>query len=384
MDNPSTTTPPGPQEPRDRDGLSDPIPSAPILSAPILSEGAAAQLAPVEPALTDLQDAPRISTGERGEGGGVISSRRPRIGDSLFFNASRGSGTLLLVIMAAIAGFLIYRGVHALGHDHGNFLTTAEWNTNTTPAKFGIAVLVLGTVVSSVVAMAIAVPVAVGIALFISHYAPRKIAQPFGYLVDLLAAVPSIVYGLWGALFLAPHMLGVNAWLNQYFGWTYLFKQQDAGSQPRSLFTVGIVLAIMVLPIITAVSREVFRQVPAQHEEAALALGATRWEVIRTAVLPFGRAGVISAAMLGLGRALGETMAVAVILSPGFVLSLHITDPGGGTLAQNIASQFNEATPLGRDALIASGLVLFVITLLVNGAARIIIERRKDYSGASA
>jgi phosphate transport system permease protein len=292
--------------------------------------------------------------------------RRFAPGDALFFNASRGSGILLLVVMAAIAAFLISRSVNAIGQDHGNFLTTQAWTPDGTPSVFGIAVLL------------------VGIALFISHYAPPRVAQTFGYLVDLLAAVPSIVYGLWGALFLAPHMLGVNSWLSQYFGWTYIFKQTQPGAAARTIFTVSVVLAIMILPIITAVSREVFRQVPPMHEEAALALGATRWEVIRTAVLPFGRAGVISAAMLGLGRALGETMAVAVVLSPSFVLSLHLTDPGGGTLAQNIASQFNEAGNLGRDALIASGLVLFVITLLVNGAARLIIERRKDYSGANA
>jgi phosphate transport system permease protein len=150
------------------------------------------------------------------------------------------------------------------------------------------------------------------------------------------------------------------------------------------MLTVGILLAIMILPIITNVSREVFRQVPQMHEEAALALGATRWEVIRMAVLPFGRSGVISASMLGLGRALGETMAVAMVLSSSFEINLSLLDPGGGTFAQNIASKFSEATEMGRDALIASGLVLFVITLLVNGAARLIIARRKEFSGANA
>ncbi|WP_370152599.1 phosphate ABC transporter permease subunit PstC [Streptacidiphilus sp. EB129] len=309
---------------------------------------------------------------------------KTRLGDTVFFNLSRGSGILLLVIMAAIAVFLCYRSWNALSVNHGNFLTTAEWTPDNTPPVFGIAVLALGTIVSGLIAMVIAVPISVGIALFISHYAPRRVAQVFGYLVDLLAAVPSIVFGLWGALFLVPHMAGVNAWLNQYFGWTYIFKQLSPGSAARSIFTVSILLTIMIIPIITAVSREVFRQVPATQEEAALALGATRWEVIRTSVIPFGRPGVISASMLGLGRALGETMAVAVVLSPSFVISLHLTDPGGGTIAQNIASQFNEASATGRDALIASGLVLFVITLLVNGAARMIIARRKEYSGANA
>jgi phosphate transport system permease protein len=248
-----------------------------------------------------------------------------------------------------------------------------------------IAPLVFGTILSSVIALVVATPLGVGVALFISHYAPRRIAQPLAYLVDLLAAVPSIVYGLWGALFLVPHLVGLTTWMDHYLGWTVVFDQREqVGVTPRNLFTAGILLAIMILPIITAVSREVFRQVPRTHEEAALALGATRWEMVRTAVLPFGRPGVISAAMLGLGRALGETIAVATVLSPSFVLSWHITEPGGGTFAQNIVAKFSEASPFGRDALIASGLVLFVITLLVNGAARMIIARRKEYSGANA
>ncbi|GLW70474.1 phosphate transport system permease protein [Kitasatospora phosalacinea] len=307
-----------------------------------------------------------------------------RRGDNVFFNLSRGSGVLLLVVMAAIAGFLAYRSLLALGKNEGNFLTTFEWTPDATKPVFGIAVLTFGTLVSAFIAMVIAVPIAVGIALFISHYAPRRIAQPFAYLVDLLAAVPSIVYGLWGVLFLVPHMDGLTSWMDQYLGWTYVFDQSSTGVPPRNLFTVGILLAIMVLPIITAVTREVFRQVPRMHEEAALALGATRWEMIRTAVLPFGRPGIISASMLGLGRALGETIAVATVLSTNSVLSLHLLDPGGGTFAQNIALKFSEAQPLGRDALMASGLVLFVITLLVNGAARMIIARRKEYSGAAA
>ncbi|MFI6089467.1 phosphate ABC transporter permease subunit PstC [Streptomyces sp. NPDC051218] len=321
----------------------------------------------------------------------AITPKRPRRsatrpGDRIFLGLSRGSGITLLVIMAAIAAFLTYRAALALSDNTGNFLTTFEWDPagTTTAGKpfFGIAVLVFGTVVSSVIALAIAVPVAIGIALFISHYAPRKLATPIAFVIDLLAAVPSIVYGLWGALVVAPNLTGLYSWLDDYFGWTGIFEYQ--GGAPRSLMTVGILLAIMILPIITNVSREVFLQVPKMHEEAALALGATRWETIRMSVLPFARSGVISASMLGLGRALGETIAVATVLSPTFLISASVLDPGGGTFAQNIASKFNEATEYGRDALIASGLVLFVITLLVNGAARLIIARRKEYSGANA
>ncbi|MEV5242899.1 phosphate ABC transporter permease subunit PstC [Streptomyces cinnamoneus] len=301
-----------------------------------------------------------------------------RLGDRIFLGLSRGSGILLLVIMAAIAVFLTLRAASALSHNEGNFFTTFEWRANSTPPVFGIAVLAFGTVVSSVIAMAIAVPVAIGIALFISHYAPRRLATPLSYVIDLLAAVPSIVYGLWGALFLVPHLGGLYSWLDDYFGWTGVFAYHDGAA--RSLFTIGILLAIMILPIVTSVSREVFLQAPKMHEEAALALGATRWEVIRTAVLPFGRSGVISASMLGLGRALGETMAVATVLSPSFEIGTSLLDPGGGTFAQNIASSFKESGEIGKDALIASGLVLFVLTLLVNGAARLIIARRKEYT----
>ncbi|MCX4824086.1 phosphate ABC transporter permease subunit PstC [Streptomyces sp. NBC_01142] len=317
----------------------------------------------------------------RGDTRASRGSTRP--GDRIFLGLSRGSGITLLVIMAAIAGFLAYRAAIAISKDDANFLTTSEWNPAGDPPVFGIAVLAFGTVVSSVIAMLLAVPVAIGIALFVSHYAPRKLAAPISYVVDLLAAVPSIIYGLWGAIFLVPYLDGLNQWLNEYLGWTYIFDKATDGPA-RNLFTVGILLAIMILPIITNVTREVFLQVPKMHEEAALALGATRWEVIRMSVLPFARSGIISASMLGLGRALGETMAVAVVLSPSFIISGHLLDPGGGTFAQNIAAKFNEADEFGRDALIASGLVLFFITLLVNGAARWIIARRKEYSGANA
>ncbi|MEU6406263.1 phosphate ABC transporter permease subunit PstC [Streptomyces sp. NPDC046985] len=331
---------------------------------------------------TQDKDAPSPLAQPSGHAARRTARGATRAGDRVFLGLSRGSGILLLVIMAAIAVFLAYRASLAIAKDHGDFLTTFEWNTGILPPQFGIAVLAFGTVVSSIVAMALAVPVAVGIALFLTHYAPRKLSGPIAYVIDLLAAVPSIVYGLWGALVLVPHLNGLYGWLDAYFGWTGVLSWQ--GGAPRSLLTVGVLLAIMILPIITNVSREVFRQAPQMHAEAALALGATRWEVIRMSVLPFGRSGVISASMLGLGRALGETMAVATVLSPTFDIKASLLDPGGGTFAQNIASKFNEATEFGQDALIASGLVLFVITLLVNGAARMIINRRKEYSGANA
>ncbi|MFC7219546.1 phosphate ABC transporter permease subunit PstC [Streptomyces polyrhachis] len=305
-----------------------------------------------------------------------------RLGDRLFLGLSRGAGLTILALMGGIAAFLTWRASLALADNHGNFLTTFQWDANDTPPVFGIAVLAFGTVVSSVIAMAIAVPIAIAIALFTTFYAPRKLAGVVSYAIDLLAAVPSIVFGLWGALFLVPHLTGVYQWLDSWLGWTVVLSYD--GAAPRALMTVGILLAIMILPIVTNVSREVFRQAPRMQQEAALALGATRWEVIRMSVLPFGRSGVISASMLGLGRALGETMAVATVLSPSAILSARLLEPGGGTFAQNIASSFKESGEFGRDALIASGLVLFLITLVVNGAARLIIARRKEYSGADA
>lgn len=308
-----------------------------------------------------------------------ISGAAVRRGDRVFRGLSIGAGALVLVVMAAIAIFLIYRAVPALGKDSANFFTTKVWLPEENPPVFGIAAMLFHTVVTSIVAMIIAVPVALGIALFVTYYAPRRIAAPLAYLVDLLAAVPSVIYGLWGFFFLAPHMSGLTLWLSKYLGWTGLFHYRPTNA-PNNLsdFTAGVVLAIMILPIISSISREVFRQVPRAQVEAALALGSTRWEMIRTAVIPFGKSGVVSASILGLGRALGETLAVAIILAPAYGISIHITENGGITFASNIALKYGEASTIGIDALLASGLVLFVITLAVNFSAQLVIRRRKE------
>jgi phosphate transport system permease protein len=243
--------------------------------------------------------------------------------------------------------------------------------------------LVFGTVLAALLALLLAVPVSIAIALFISHYAPRRLAAGLGYVVDLLAAVPSVVFGLWGAIVLAPAVQPLWAWLGENLGWVPLFGG-TVSPTGRVIATVAVVLAVMILPIITAVSREVFLQTPRLHEEAALALGATRWEMIRMTVLPFGRSGVVSAAMLGLGRALGETMAVLMIISQGFLYSFLLLAAGQQqTIAANIAAQFPEANQTGVATLIATGLALFIITLAVNMAARAIVARRKDFSGAN-
>jgi phosphate transport system permease protein len=314
--------------------------------------------------------------------GSAIRGAAVRPGDRWFRRLSAGSGVLVLVIMAAIGVFLVWKAWPALRADTANFLTSADWSPDATPVSFGIAALAFGTLVSALIAMALAVPVGFGIALFISHYAPRRLATLLGYMVDLLAAVPSIIFGLWGLQFLMPHSLGLMQWLNDHLGFIPIFHN-TAGLYTRSLGIASMVLAIMILPTVSAISREVFKQVPRAHLEAALALGATRWEMVTTAIFPFGRPGMISAAMLGLGRALGETIAVALLISPSFIINGHLTEPGGITFASNIALKWGDAGTFGLGALIASGLVLFLITLLVNIAARIVIERRRDFSGAN-
>jgi phosphate transport system permease protein len=243
--------------------------------------------------------------------------------------------------------------------------------------------LLFGTIWAAVLALLIAVPLSLGVALFITHYAPRRLAQGLGYVVDLLAAVPSVVFGLWGILVLAPAVQPTYAWLTDNVGWFPLFAG-EVSATGRTIFTAAIVLAVMVVPIITAICREIFLQTPRLHEEAALALGATRWEMIRMAVLPFGRSGIVSASMLGLGRALGETMAVAMVLSAtGTVTFALFTSTNPSTIAANIALTFPEAYGTNINVLIATGLILFVVTFAVNALARWIVSRRKEFSGAN-
>jgi phosphate transport system permease protein len=297
-------------------------------------------------------------------------------GDRIFAGLAKGAGILILAVLAGVAVFLISEAAPAL-------VAPASALPGGRSLVAYIGPLVFGTVLSAGIALVVATPLAVAVALFITHYAPRRLAQTLGYLVDLLAAVPSIVYGLWGAAVLGPASVGLATWLHDWFGWLPFFAG-PVSATGRTMLVAGLVLAVMILPIITAVSREVFRQTPTLHEEAALALGTTRWEMIRLAVLPFGRSGVISGAMLGLGRALGETMAVAIVLSVSGGVTLNlISSTNPSTIAANIALQFPESSGVAVSVLIASGLVLFVITLLVNALARYIVNRRREFSGAN-
>ncbi|GAB95860.1 phosphate transport system permease protein [Kineosphaera limosa] len=299
-----------------------------------------------------------------------------RPGDKIFAGAATGSGIFILAILAGVAAFLLWQAWPALVADPaalpgGNGL----WAY--------VAPLLFGTVISATLALAIATPLAIGIALFISHYAPRRLAQTLGYLVDLLAAVPSLVYGLWGLAVIAPASVAISQWLNTYLGFLPFFAGPPSATG-RTMLVIGIVLAVMILPIMTAVNREVFLQTPRLHEEAALALGATRWEMIQMSVIPFGKSGVISGAMLGLGRALGETMAIAIILSVSNVITFNLIGSANpATIAGNIALQFPESSGLAVNALVASGLVLFALTLAVNMVARWIVSRRSEFSGAN-
>lgn len=311
---------------------------------------------------------------------GKGSESTGRLGNTIFAGVSTGAGVLILVILAAVAGFLLWEARDALTASNEEL---AELPIMRGESFLGyVAPLLFGTVLASVIALIVAVPLSIGIALFISHYAPRRLSQGLGYLVDLLAAVPSVIFGLWGIAFLQPLIHPLFQWLSTNLGWIPLFADYQAPA--RNILTGGLVLAVMILPIISATTREVFLQTPRLHEEASLALGATRWEMIRQAVLPFGRSGMISAAMLGLGRALGETMAILMVISPGYLINFYLLQPGQHqSIAANIANQFPEASGLSVNVLIASGLMLFILTFAVNLLARWIIARRAEFSGAN-
>lgn len=308
---------------------------------------------------------------------GVAYKAPSSLGDRLFSLTAVASGITILVILAGVAIFLFAEALPTFTND------SSAIEPGDTFFEY-VAPLVFGTVWASALALLLATPPAVFVALYISHYAPKRLAQSLGALVDLLAAIPSVVYGLWGIFVLAPALArGPYPWLEDNLGFIPLFAGPTSPSG-RTMLTAAIVLAVMILPIITAVSREVFLQTPRLHEEAAFALGATKWEMIRMAVFPYGRSAVISGAMLGLGRALGETMAVALVLSPADVISFNtISTQNSNTIAANVALKFPESTGLEVNRLIATGLVLFAITFAVNYSARWVIERRAEFSGAN-
>lgn len=304
--------------------------------------------------------------------------------DTSYRLVARASGGLTLGLMALIGLFLAIRSWSAL-HEAGlSFFTQSQWQPG--QGAFGVWAALLGTFLIAIIALVIAVPIAICSALFVTEYAPARLRRPLTSFIDVLAAIPSLIYGLWGRAYLQPRAILLSRWLGTHFGFIPFFHTQDpqsVASYPASTFIAGLVVALMVVPICTAVMREVFSQAPPGEKEGALALGGTRWGVIKSVVLPFGRGGIIGGSMLGLGRALGETIAVTLLISPAFNPHqlTHVLQTGGNSIASLIALRWSESNTFGISALMAAGLTLFVITLIVNAFASIIVARSR--SGAS-
>ena len=327
-------------------------------------------MAVVDPApLSGMEQAPRS-----------VSLNRTN-GDRLFRALCLAAGMVTLVVLALIGVFLLVRSMPALRAGGLRFFTTQQLPpVPVAGQRFGIASLIFGTVEISLIALIIATPVSIATALFISEYAPRGLRRPLTSIVELLAAVPSLIYGLWGFFFLQPRMIGVSEWLNAHLSFIPLFRV-DLPLFTSSPFIAGVVLALMVVPIATAVMREVFSQAPPGEKEGALALGATRWGMIKAVVLPFGRGGMIGGAMLGLGRALGETIAVAIILAPIFTITPHLLQAGGNSIPATIVGRFGESSGLALSILMAAGLTLFALTLVVNMLASLVVARSRSGAG---
>jgi phosphate ABC transporter permease protein PstC len=319
-------------------------------------------------------------------GGGRVLGRSPlsRLPDQVLKFGLGGVAAGVLVLLTAFLVVLVKESASAFSHiGVFHFLFRNNWETSQLQqggacatgngCTFGAWPMLVGTIVTSGIALVIGVPVAVSTALYLTELCPRRLRGPLAVLVDLLAAVPSVVYGLWGFIVLAPNLRGFQQWLADTFSFLPFWAGQVAGP---SYFLAGLVLAIMILPIVSAISREVIATVPVENKEAALALGATRWEMIRMAVLPYARPGITGGAMLGLGRAVGETIAVAYVIGGSTTLGHSIFEQGQ-SLAGVIALQFGEAesTPLYKSTLFAAGLILFIITLVVNFIARTYVVR---------
>ncbi|MEU8758665.1 phosphate ABC transporter permease subunit PstC [Streptomyces sp. NPDC048659] len=326
---------------------------------------------------------------------GTDTKRAPRgkatPADRIFRGAARGSGALVLAVMLLVGVFLAYRAAQALDVAGGSFLTTSVWEPDS--HRFGIAAVLTGTVLIGLVAIGLAVPLALGTALYISEYAPRRLKRTLVSLVDLMAAVPSVVFGLWGAFFLQEEIVGLSRWMATYLSWIPLFRVDGADpADPlqtttvytSSTFVAGIVVALMVTPIACSVMRETFSRAPAGEREGALALGGTRWGMIRAVVLPYGWGGVIGGTMLGLGRALGETIAVYMIISPVFAVQPHLLQNGANSVSALIALRYGSASAFGMSALMAAGLALFLMTLVVNFLASSIAARSRSGAGTEA
>jgi phosphate transport system permease protein len=303
----------------------------------------------------------------------------PRTSDKVFRGLVTAGGLSSLFILGLIAIFLGYRGFEVLVQEGLGFITNSDWsvtvdeNANVVDSSFGLAAMLVGTILCAFVAVVIALPISVFSALFLNFYAPDRLKRFLVALIDMMAAFPSILFGIWGFLVLMPTAEYWAKLIHKYLGWIPLFDLQ-VPVYTRSPFVAGVVLAIMIIPIITSVSREVFSQAPLDRIQAAYALGATRWAMIKAVVIPHGRNGVIGGAMLGLGRAMGETVAVFTVLNIVFQVNWQVLLGAGGNVASLIILKFGEANPYEIKALMAAGLILFLLTLLVNAIANVIVK----------
>jgi phosphate transport system permease protein len=316
----------------------------------------------------------------------VVDTDQPRViagqlsgGDRVFRGALRGAGLAVLAITGLIGVFLVIEARRALGKTGFHFLTTETFNPSA--ARFGIASLLPNGIFIATIALIVAVPIAIGTALFISEYAPVALRRPMIALVDLMAAIPSILYGLWGVAFLEPRIYGTSRWMATHLAWIPFFKVPGGHTDndlTGSTFVAGLVVSLMVIPIVASISREVFSRAPAGEREAAYALGSSRWGMVRSVVLPYGRGGMIGAIMLGFGRAMGETIAIALIISPTYSLAYRVLENHGLSIASLIALRYSESTPLLLSSLMAAGLVLFLVTLAVNALAAVVVNRSRS------
>ncbi|PZQ90872.1 MAG: phosphate ABC transporter permease subunit PstC [Leifsonia xyli] len=313
---------------------------------------------------------------------------KPSTSDAIFRRTAFAAGGITVAIMLAVGIFLSLRAADALKVAGFGFLTEQDWSPET--GKFGVAAVLFGTVTIGVIALCVAFPLALGTALLLSEVVRGRLRGTLVSLVDLMAAVPSIVFGLWGVFFLQANVIPVARWISTYFGWIPIFRVSGEGGETltadsaftSSAFIAGIVVGLMVVPTMTSVMREAFSQAPVGEREGALALGATRWGMVRTVVLPFGRGGMIGGTMLGLGRALGETIAVYMIISPIFTINWQVLSSGTNSVSALIALRYGEASDFALSALMAAGLVLFLLTLVINFSASSIVARSR--SGAQS
>jgi phosphate transport system permease protein len=315
----------------------------------------------------------------------------PVFSDRVFRTVCFAAGGVTVAIMLAVGVFLTARGGQALASSGLSFLWVQDWNPQDGVAdSFGIAAVLFGTVTIAAIALAFSFPLAFGTALLISEVLPAGVKRAMTTIVDLMAAVPSVVFGMWGVQFLQENVIPVGQWISTYLGWIPIFSVTDADGTrlteasafTSSAFIAGMVVALMVLPTQTSIMREAFSQAPIGEREGALALGSTRWGMIRTVVLPFGRGGIIGGTMLGLGRALGETIAVYMIISPIFTINWEVLKTGTNSVSALIALRYGESSEFGLSALMAAGLALFLITLVINFTASSIVARSR--SGAES